>query len=203
MRAISLGSSPVLGAIITFSLFILMALLIDMGEPKLDKKQGTKIADFTMPDVEIEAQVDDELPELEEILDEPPPETEMIDIDVDSGDAGLNIATGTGEFQAEISTEVGVSTDSDAIPVFVPQPRYPPRAERQGKPGYAVVQVTITTTGGTKDIVLLEEFPPNFGFGKSAAKAAEKLKYNPKYVNGEPVEVPGVKYKFTFAGFGK
>lgn len=203
MQVFRLGGSLALGAVIAFALFIVMSLLIEMGEVDIDKKGSTKIADFTMPKVEIEAKVDDDLPELEDILDEPPPEQDMIDIDIDSGDAGLNISSGAAKADVNIDTAVGVSTDSDAIPVFVPNPRYPPRAERQGKAGYAVVQVTITTLGTTKDIVLLEEFPENFGFGKSAVKAAEKLRYNAKYVDGEPVEVPGVVYKFSFAGFGK
>ncbi len=203
MQAFRLGGSLALGAVIAFVLFIVMSLLIEMGEVEIDKKGSTKIADFTMPKVEIEAKIDDDLPELEDILDEPPPDQEMIDIDIDSGDSGLNISSGVAKAEVNIDTAVGVSTDSDAIPVFVPTPRYPPRAERQGKAGYAVVQVTITTLGTTKDIVMLEEFPENFGFGKSAVKAAQKLRYNAKYVDGEPVEVPGVKYKFTFAGFGK
>ena len=48
---------------------------------------------------------------------------------------------------------------------------------------------------------LLEEWPENYGFGKSALKAADKLKYNPRVINGVAVEVPGVLYKFSFAGF--
>lgn len=201
MQAFRLGGSFVFGAVVAFSLFILMSLLIRMGEPELDRKKGTKIADFTMPDVEIEAQLDDELPEIEDILDEPPPEQEMIDIDIDAGDAGLNIASGVAKAEVNIDTAIGVSNDSDAIPVFVPTPRYPPRAERQGKAGYAVVQVTITPTGTTKDIILIEEDPENFGFGKSSVKAAQKLRYNPKIVDGVGVDVPGVQYKFSFTGF--
>lgn len=203
MQVIRLGGSVVLGAVVAFSLFILMSLLIRMGEPDLDRKKGTKIADFTMPDVEIEAQLDDELPEIEDILDEPPPEQEMIDIDIDASDAGLNISSGVAKAEVNIDTAIGVSNDSDAIPVFVPTPRYPPRAERQGKAGYAVVQVTITPTGTTKDIVLIEESPENFGFGKSSIKAAQKLRYNPKIVDGVGVDVPGVQYKFSFTGFAK
>ena len=203
MQAIRLGGSLVLGVIVAFALFIVMSLLIRMGEPELDKKAGTKIADFTMPKVEIEAQVDDDLPEIEEILDEPPPEQDTQDIDIDAGDSGLNISSGVAKAEVNIDAGVGVSSDSEAMPVFVPTPRYPPRAERQGKAGYAVVQVTITPTGTTKDVVLVEEFPENFGFGKSAVKAAQKLRYNPKIVDGIGVDVPGVLYKFTFAGFGK
>ncbi len=203
MQAIRLGGSLVLGVIVAFSLFILMSLLIRMGDVEIDGEKRTKIADFTMPKVEIEAQIDDDLPEIEEILDEPPPEQDIQDIDIDAGDAGLNIASGAAKAEVNIDTAIGVSSDSDAIPVFVPTPRYPPRAERQGKAGYAVVSVTITPTGTTKDIVLLEESPENYGFGKSAVKAAEKLRYNPKIVDGVGVDVPGVVYKFSFAGFGK
>jgi len=192
-----------LGVVVAFSLFILMSLLIRMGEPELDRKKGTKIADFTMPKVEIEAQVDDELPEIEEILDEPPPEQDVQDIEIDAVDAGLNIASGVAKAEVNIDTAIGVSSDSDAIPVFVPNPRYPPRAERNGIAGYAVVQVTITATGTTKDIVLIEENPPNYGFGRSAVRAAEKLRYNPKIVDGVGVDYPGVLYKFSFAGFAR
>ena len=56
----------------------------------------------------------------------------------------------------------------------------------------------MTTAGGSKDVKLLEEWPENYGFGRSAAKAALKLKYNPRVVNGIAEEVPGVLYKFTF-----
>ena len=84
------------------------------------------------------------------------------------------------------------------IPTYVPQPRYPNRAQSRGKEGYAVVQVVITTMGGVRDPVMIEEFPEGWGFGRSAVKAATKLKYNPRVVDGVPEEVPGVLYKFTY-----
>ena len=91
-----------------------------------------------------------------------------------------------------------LTTDSDFIPVYVPQPKYPRRAQTRGKMGYAVIQVTITTTGGVRDPVLIEESPEGWGFGRSALKAASKLKYNPRVVEGVPQEVTGVLYKFSF-----
>ena len=57
------------------------------------------------------------------------------------------------------------------------------------KAGYAVVEVTVTEAGGVRDVKLLEEWPENYGFGKSAVKAAIKLKYNPRVINGVAVEV--------------
>ena len=92
----------------------------------------------------------------------------------------------------------GFARDSDYIPVYVPQPQYPSRAQTRGKEGYAVVEVIITTTGGVRDPVMVEEWPEGWGFGRAAIKAANKLKYNPRVIDGQAQEVPGVLYKFTF-----
>jgi protein TonB len=61
-----------------------------------------------------------------------------------------------------------------------------------------VIEVIITTTGGTRDPIMVEEFPEGWGFGRAALKAASKLKYNPRVVDGVGQEVSGVLYKFTF-----
>lgn len=66
------------------------------------------------------------------------------------------------------------------------------------KEGYAVIEVTITTTGGVRDPVMVEEWPEGWGFGRAALKAALKLKYNPRVIDGVGQEVPNVMYKFTF-----
>ena len=85
-----------------------------------------------------------------------------------------------------------------SIPTYVPRPSYPRRAQTLGVKGYAVIEVIITTTGGARDPILLEENPEGYGFGRSAMKAALKLKYNPVVVDGVGQEVPGVTHKFTF-----
>jgi protein TonB len=84
------------------------------------------------------------------------------------------------------------------IPVYVPQPKYPRRAQIRGKQGYAVIEVTVTTSGAVRDPVLVEEFPEGWRFGRAALKAAKKLKYNPLVIDGQVQESTGVIYKFTF-----
>ena len=108
------------------------------------------------------------------------------------------MAAGAGEFKPNIGNEGGFARDTDMIPIYIPEPRYPPRAQKTGKGGYAVVSVTVTEIGATTDIKLLEEWPENYGFGRASVKAAEKLKYNPRVVNGQPVAVPDVLYRFSF-----
>jgi len=88
--------------------------------------------------------------------------------------------------------------DAQYVPVYVPQPQYPRRAQTRGKEGYAVILVTVTTTGGVRDPVMIEEFPEGWGFGRAAVKAANKLKYNPFVIDGQAQEMSGVMYKFTF-----
>lgn len=191
----------VLGLIIAFALFVLMSALIDMGDVEFDREKGIKIADFNMPKTDIDAKIDEELPDKPDEVEAPPPEMESQDIEIDSPDNALNVSSGAGDFNPDIGLQGGFSRDTDFIPIYVPQPRYPSRAEKSGKTGYAVVEVTVTEAGGVRDIKLLEEWPENYGFGKSALKAAQNLKYNPRVVNGVAVEVPGVLYKFSFAGF--
>lgn len=188
----------ILGVIVAFALFILMSALIDMGDQDLDTSKAIKIADFTMPDTNIKENLEDELPEQPDDVEAPPPELESQEVEFDSPDAGLNLASGAGKFKPDIGNEGGFARDTDLIPIYVPEPRYPSRAQKTGKSGYAVVSVTVTEFGGATDIELLEEWPDNFGFGRSAVKAAEKLKYNPRVVNGVAVKVPDVLYKFTF-----
>jgi protein TonB len=45
---------------------------------------------------------------------------------------------------------------------------------------------------------MVEELPEGWGFGRAALKAALKLKYNPRVIDGVGQEVPNVMYKFTF-----
>jgi len=85
-----------------------------------------------------------------------------------------------------------------SVPVYVPQPKYPYRALTRGKEGYAVIAVTVTTSGAVRDPVLVEEFPEGWRFGRAALKAAKKLKYNPRVIDGQVQESSGVLYKFTF-----
>ena len=90
------------------------------------------------------------------------------------------------------------SERAQKIPVYVPQPQYPRRAQTRGKEGYAVISLIITSTGGVRDPVMIEEFPEGWGFGRAAVKAALKLKYNPRVVDGVSQEVTDVLYEFTF-----
>jgi len=196
MKVARFGLSAVLGVVVTFGLLVLMYSLIESAQQEPDDSGPGKIADIWQADREITDQIKDIKPEKPEDPEEPPPDLpdEQVDIEAPLDAVSMN-APKVGGLDVGLG---GFNRDSDYIPVYVPQPRYPRRAQTRGTNGYAVIEVVITTTGGVRDPKLLEEHPTGMGFGRSALKAAAKLKYNPRVVDGVAEEVPGVIYKFSF-----
>ena len=197
MVAIRIGISGALGILVTLSLVILMYKLIDSGVKELDEKEGIKIPDFLH--VERETTTNAKKTEVKKPDDPepPPPDIPQDQIDIEVPDSAVNISAPV----VAVNPNAGLGNfarDSDFIPVYIPQPQYPRRAQTRGKGGYAVIEVIITTTGGVRDPKMIEEFPEGWGFGRAALKAADKLKYNPRGVDGVGQEVSGVLYKFTF-----
>jgi len=92
----------------------------------------------------------------------------------------------------------GNTEDRGFIPLFVTQPLYPRGAQTRGKEGYAVIELTVSKEGLALNPAVIEEKPKGQGFGKSALKAAGSLRYVPRFIDGEPVEVPSVLYKYNF-----
>src|SRR5690606_20248907 len=192
------GISIVAGVLITFALLVLMYTLIATSNQQIAEQEARKIADIFQPERELTQNVKEEKPEKPEDAEQPPPDLPQQQEKFDVPDNALSMAAPSLTANLDIGLGGGFARDSDYIPVYVPQPQYPRRAQSRGVSGYAVVRVTITTSGGVRDPVLLEEYPENYGFGNAALRAADKLKYNPRVVDGKPQEVPGVLYKFTF-----
>jgi protein TonB len=177
-------------------LIILMYKLIDSGSKDLDPKDSIKIPDFLHIERQVTENVNSEVAKPDE-PEAPPPDIPDDNIEFEVPDNAISMAAPAAGGNLSIGNS-GFARDSDYIPVYVPQPRYPNRAQTRGKEGYAVVEVIITTTGGVRDPVMLEEWPEGWGFGRAALKAALKLKYNPRVIDGVGQEVPNVMYKFTF-----
>lgn len=186
-----------LALLVTLALLLGMQGLISTLGDTPDAEARGKLADIWQPRRSIEEQRKTPKPDKPEAPEPLPPSPPDLQVNV-----AVPVAAVSMSLPSVAGLEIGIggafSRDSDYIPVYVPQPDYPPRALRQGLDGYAVVEVTITTTGSVRDIKLLEEYPANRDFGKYALRAAEKLKYKPRVVDGVAEEVPGVLYKFSF-----
>jgi protein TonB len=182
-----------LGVIVTFLLVMLMYQLIDSSDIEVDEERPPSLPEVVHDDRDVTENVKTfEIEKLQEPVVQPV--TPDLENDIEVPDSTVVITGPKPETVIDIVTPV----QRAYIPVYVPQPQYPRRAQAQGKEGYAVVEVTIKTVGDVRDTVMVEEFPEGWGFGKAALKAAGKLKYSPKIVDGVPQEVSGVLYKFTF-----
>ena len=99
--------------------------------------------------------------------------------------------------------------DGEYIPLFKVTPIYPRRAQERGTQGYALVKFTITESGTVENVEPVEgfcgdptnpdtEFRPCTMFNSASSRAALKLKYKPKIVDGKAVAVDDVLHRFTF-----
>lgn len=196
MAGLRVGVSAVLGVLVTLGLVLVMYKLIDSGNKEINDQEAFKIPDFLH--VERDRTENAKVTEVEKPDDpEEMPDIPEQQMEFEAPENVVNMAAPKAGGNLKIGNS-GFARDSDYIPVYVPQPQYPRRAQTRGKEGYAVVEVIITTTGGVRDPVMVEEWPEGWGFGRAAIKAAGKLKYNPRVIDGVPQEVPGVLYKFTF-----
>ena len=60
-----------------------------------------------------------------------------------------------------------------------------------------ILEYVVTKIGGGRDPVVIEAKPPGI-FNRAAINAALKYKYKPKVVNGEAIDVAGVKTRIVF-----
>nr|WP_317933393.1 energy transducer TonB [Halioxenophilus sp. WMMB6] len=182
----------------TIALFALMAYLIQMNETAPKEEDTIKIADITMPQAEIETRYEAAKPDKPEEPDTPPPETPEMEVDTPDVDMALNISAPSTKTDLSIKGLGGFSGDGEYLPIVKVQPVYPRRALQRGIEGYVIVEFTVTKSGSVRDPVVVEADPPNI-FDSAAISAALKFKYKPRVVDGEPIEVPGVQNKITFA----
>ena len=95
------------------------------------------------------------------------------------------------------------------MPLFAVQPQYPRRAQERGTEGFAIISFTITEQGSAENAIVIEGKCGDINnpevvlrdctiFNNSSLRAAAKLKYKPKIVDGNPVKVDGVAYRFRY-----
>lgn len=74
---------------------------------------------------------------------------------------------------------------------------YPPRAVRRNIEGFVMVKFTVTKTGDV-DAIQITQSEPAGVFDESVMAAVKKYKFQPRIVNGEPVDTKEVERKVVF-----
>ena len=191
-------------ALITLGLFFLMVALISLGDNSIPTDNSRKLGDVIMPDRDIDTLFDNV--DKPEEPDQQPEDIAQPELDL-APLAGVDVSLP--KPKANFAGGGSFFRDGEYIPLFKVTPIYPRRAQERGIMGYAVVAFTITETGTVENAVPLEGMcgdPTNPEtvfrqcsiFNSAASRAAIKLKYKPKIVDGKAVRVDDVPHKFTF-----
>lgn len=190
--AISIG----LGASVTFGLLFVMQLLIATGQGALTDAAAFRVTDFVRVErsevIESKRDQPEKPPEPEQPPEMPTPNQ------ADSFDNSMAVSMGAPAMDASLNmggVGFGIS-DGEYLPIVKVAPVYPNRALTRGLEGYVIVEFTVTPQGTTRDAVAIES--TSSLFERAAVEAALKFKYKPRVIDGQAVEVPGVRNKITF-----
>ena len=183
-----------------------MVILIALGDSGIKEDTSVKLADVVMP----ERQIDTFMTEVDkpEKPEEQPEDIAQPELDL-APLTGLDVSIA--KPKANFKSGGSFFKDGSYIPLFKVIPIYPRRAQERGTMGYALVEFTITDTGSVENAEAIEgycsnsdpndpatEFRPCTMFNSASARAALKLKYKPKIVDGKAVPVEGVLHRFTY-----
>ena len=199
VRLFNIAFAVVFASAVTFSLFFLMQFLISMDQTEPAAGEARKIADLTMPDIELDVQRQEPKPEEPDVPEEIP--------DLPEPDLSLDAPSGEGiAFQrvevdmSGLNTNASISaSDSEMLPIVTIEPQYPQRAASRGIEGWCLVQFTVTAQGTVDEnsIEIIDADPPNI-FDSSSRRAVSRFKFNPRVADGQAVPVPGVRYLFRY-----
>ena len=185
---------------ITLGLFYFMQALIATGERFDQRVNVVKIVDATMPDIELEVIEEIDKPELIEEVVQDTPDTPEKQINLDSG-TSLNIERASVDIDTNLSLDnASISaTDGDYLPLVAIAPQYPTRAAQRGIQGWCLVSFTVDGMGNVvEDTINVVDAEPASIFDRSSIRAAARFKFQPRVVDGQGVEVPGVQYLFRY-----
>ncbi len=187
----------VLGAIATFALFMLMQALIKSDKSPFDDSIKGKIVDFVRLEDDVDLQTKQRKPKPPPPPDEPPPDMPKPDFDQCNVSQGVDIGGVDVSVDLNVGGVGGFSSDGEYLPIVKVAPVYPRRAQTRGIEGFVLLEFVVTKTGAVRDPKVIESKPPGI-FDRAAMSAALKFKYKPKVVNGEPIDVAGVRNLITF-----
>jgi len=185
-----------LSAAVTFLLFLIMQAVIANDEPNIEDGVRGKLLDMVRLTEDEDILTKQRKPKPPPPPDEPPPDLPKPTFDSSDVSQGVDI----GAIDVNVDLDVGgggFSSDGEYLPIVKVAPVYPRRAQTRGIEGYVILEFTVTKTGAVRDPKIIESKPPGI-FDRAATNAALKFKYKPKVVNGEAIDVAGVKNRITF-----
>ena len=191
----------VFALIVTASLLWVMPYMIQSADRELDESGSTNLVDFVRLKRNETIHRRELKPRKPPPPSTPPPQPQTPKLDSLNPNAEtIPIAAAPVETDIEMSGggfSLGVG-EGDYLPIVKVAPIYPQRALLRGIEGYCVVQYTVTRQGTTRDPFVIEDQCTDSLFHRPSLQAALKFKYKPRVIDGQAVEVRGVRNKFTY-----
>ncbi|HSC67398.1 MAG TPA: TonB family protein [Cellvibrio sp.] len=205
MNPTRVAVAGLLSAIVTLCLLLLMNLLINNQFDLPDESSAVRVAAIHMPNISIEARIEDVKPIKPELQETPPleipsPAFDAPQLSPDSFAINGSLTTD----RAPVRPGALAVNEGEYLPIVKVPAEYPSAALSRGIEGYCTVVYTVTETGTTRDVqpvageCVTKDGQSTTVFDRASVRAASKFKYKPKVVDGKPIEVNGVKNRFIY-----
>ncbi|ALS97847.1 energy transducer TonB [Lacimicrobium alkaliphilum] len=192
--------SILIGAAITFALFVLMAKLIANSSRPVDEAPPAPVIDIVMNEPDQSTQTRSRVPPPPPPPPQQPPKMEPQEPDSAEPDANMAFnmpGVDVGGASVDIGDPGSLMRDGEATPIVRIEPKYPIEAARDGKEGWVRLSFTINEVGGVEDIQVIDAEPKRI-FDREARRALSRWKYKPQIVDGKPVKQYDMKVQLDF-----
>lgn len=193
--------SLIVGAVITFFLYVLMAFLVDADDTFTSTKREQIVIEINSEPPESKVQTRTRVPPPPPPPPPEPPKQQIVSESTtnDAGSVSFNPpSVDVGPVSAGIGDpSSAMMRDGDATPIVRIEPKYPVQAARDGINGYVVMRFSIMEDGSVDEVEVIEAEPKRI-FDKEAIRALKRWKYSPKIENGKAMKQPGIKVRLDF-----
>ena len=188
----------VISAFITVFLLWVMQYLIVTGVQAFTEDRTYRFVDFVRVQRDERVQTRDERVERPPEAQAPPPmqpERQLDDMDAGPATGVIGITAPRISHDVSLGRD-GFFSDGEYMPIVQVAPQYPRRAMERGLEGYVLLEFTVTREGNVHDPRVIES--SSGLFDRAAIEAVLRFRYRPRVIDGEPVDVPGVRFRMTF-----
>lgn len=194
--------SLLLGAAVTFVLFVFMAYLISSSDRSKEEPQENIIVEINTTPPKTNAQQRNRVPPPPPPPPKVPPKPQAPEPEPSNATQGgitfnapgLNLSSSIDGLAAP---GAGFMRDGEATPIVRINPKYPPQASRDGIEGWVKLSFTINEIGGVEDVEVIDAEPRRI-FDREAKRALRKWKYRAKVVDGKPQRQEGLTVQLDF-----
>jgi protein TonB len=191
---IRLPVAALLGLVVTMAVFWFLWVTVSGKHGFAELRPAVKI-DFTPLRHDTETETKRE--KVQQQKPEKMPEIPQLTTSASSLSSDQSIGSVVPTFDRSNMGQISIGADRDVVPLVRINPEYPTRARERGIEGWVQVMFTITPAGTVADPKVVDADPKGL-FERAALEAIGRWKYNPKVVDGRPMERRGVQVVLTF-----